>query len=120
MCRRTGGAPGSKTKTKIKTKAGAKGGRRIKEDPADAPRAKKVRRRGMPPRGVKGGQAGMRRIVNGDRVLAQYGTDVDEAWFTGTAVGVNNAAGTCDVHYADGDKEVGKSLARVRADTSGR
>jgi hypothetical protein len=115
MCRRTGGAPGSKTKTKIKTKAG-KGDRRIKEDPADAPRAKKVRRRGMPPRGVKG----MHRIVNGDRVLAQYGTDVDEAWFTGTAVGVNNAAGTCDVHYADGDKEVGKSLARVRADTSGR
>jgi hypothetical protein len=50
----------------------------------------------------------------GDRVLAQRGTDVDEAWFSGTVVAVNDAAGTCDVQYADGDTETGKPWARVR------
>jgi hypothetical protein len=47
-------------------------------------------------------------------VEAQYGTDVDEAWFAGKVVAVN-AEGTCDVHYEDGDKEVGKPWSRVRA-----
>ena len=45
---------------------------------------------------------------------AQYGTDVDEAWFAGKVVAVN-AEGTCDVHYEDGDKEAGKPWSRVRA-----
>ena len=45
---------------------------------------------------------------------AQYGTDVDEAWFVGKVMAVN-AEGGCDVHYEDGDKEVGKPWSRVRA-----
>ena len=45
---------------------------------------------------------------------AQYGTDADEAWFVGRVMAVN-AEGTCDVHYEDGDKEVGKPWSRVRA-----
>ena len=45
---------------------------------------------------------------------AQYGTDADEAWFVGKVMAVN-AEGGCDVHYEDGDNEVGKPWARVRA-----
>ena len=45
---------------------------------------------------------------------AQYGTDADEAWFSGKVMAVN-AEGTCDVHYEDGDKEAGKPWSRVRA-----
>ena len=51
----------------------------------------------------------------GDRVEAQYGMKESEAWFVGTVVAVHDAEGTCDVHYEDGDKEVGKPWARVRA-----
>ena len=46
---------------------------------------------------------------------AQYGTKESEAWFVGTVVAVNDAEGTCDVHYDDGDKETGKPWSRVRA-----
>ena len=45
---------------------------------------------------------------------AQYGTDADEAWFVGNVMAVN-AEGTCEVHYEDGDNEVGKPWSRVRA-----
>ena len=55
-----------------------------------------------------------RRPALGERVEAQYGTDADEAWFVGRVMAVN-AEGTCDVHYEDGDKEVGKPWSRVRA-----
>jgi hypothetical protein len=51
----------------------------------------------------------------GDRVEAQYGTSAAEQWFVGTVVAVNEAAGTCDVHYEDGDKEAGKPWAKVRS-----
>ena len=53
-------------------------------------------------------------VVVGDLVEAQYGNDADEEWFAGTVAAVNTAERTCDVHYEDGDKEVGKAWARVR------
>ena len=46
---------------------------------------------------------------------AHYGIKVEEAWFVCTVVAVNDAEKTCDVHYEDGDKEVGKPWSRVRA-----
>ena len=49
------------------------------------------------------------------QVEAHYGAKVEEAWFPGTVEAVNDAEGTCDVRYDDGDKEAGKPWSRVRA-----